>query len=83
VDGTTYENDRYWDEDISLGQVEKIEPIVAKHAAGTSVTVYYDPQNPAMSYLERLPNANLMKPMLIAGGFGILLLIAVILLLVL
>jgi hypothetical protein len=82
VDGTAYENDRYWDEDISLRQMEKVEPIVAKHAVGSSVTVYYDPQNPSMSYLERLPDTNLMKPMLIAGGVGLLIVIVILVLLV-
>lgn len=82
VNGNTYENDRYWDEEISLGQMEKIEEIVARHSVGSSVTVYYDPQNPASSYLERLPDANLMKPMMILGGIGALIIIVIIVLLV-
>lgn len=84
VDGVEYEGNRYWDEKFQIGQVEKIQQVIAKHPVGSSVTVHYNPNNPEDAFLEPLPALGLpVKPIMIAAGIGLLLLTAVIVLLIL
>ena len=74
VNGTDYENDNFWQERVQINQIEKIEALVAKYPAGSSVTVYYNPDNPSNSFLESLPEVN-FRPMIIGIAIVALLII--------
>lgn len=80
VNGVDYENDRFYDEEIQINQIEKIEAVVAKYPVGTDVTVYFEAQNPSNAYLERLPDINFNTIKFWALGIGIIILVGIALL---
>lgn len=80
VDGIEYENDRFYDEEIKINQVEKIQQVVARYPVGMNVPVYYNPNNPADSYLQSLSTVSATRAsrMLIIIAASIVVLIAVV-----
>lgn len=72
VDGTTYTNDKiYFDERLPqnrrLVEPEDADKISQKYQVGKSVSVYYDPDDPTQSALERDENPGLRLIGLNAG----------------
>lgn len=53
VNGTDYVNNRFSRHHSLINRTSVIENILAKYPVGSTVTVYYDPQNPAESFLEK------------------------------
>lgn len=80
VDGIEYENDRFYDEEIKINKVEKIQEVVARYPVGMNVPVYYNPNNPPDSYLQSLSTGSSTSAsrMLIVIAASILVLIAVV-----
>lgn len=52
VDGVEYESDRY-SSIIARGSSFWAKELVDKHPAGSAITVYYNPENPVKSVLDR------------------------------
>lgn len=52
VDGVEYESDRY-SSTMARGSSFWAKEVIDKHPAGSSITVYYNPENPAKSVLDR------------------------------
>lgn len=54
VDGITYQSNRFWSEKMQINKADKIQALVAQYPVGTQVTVYYDPNNPADAFLQKI-----------------------------
>ena len=57
--GNSYEGNRieFGSEGVRFGKRKKAEVVIARHPLGSQPTVYYDPEDPAQSVLERKWNS--------------------------
>jgi hypothetical protein len=53
VGGTTYTGTRATQMDVGAGAVSDVQKFLASRPPGSTVTVYYNPDNPADSFLEQ------------------------------
>ncbi len=53
VEGKEYTGDRIFFGEYGTGSSSSAQAVIDKYKVGTSVTVYYDPRNPANAILER------------------------------
>src|SRR5687768_5738099 len=53
VGGTLYTGTRATQMDVGVGSVADVQKFVTGHPPGAPVTVYYNPDNPADSFLEQ------------------------------
>ena len=80
VAGMEYTNDRLYDQDFKVNQPEKLEKLVAKYVEGMSVPVYYNPDNPADSYLQPftpVTSANSARLILVIAAATIIMIVAI------
>lgn len=71
VDGVDYENDRFSPIRTSDSDHDFHAAIVSRYPVGSHATIYYDPDDPSRSLVERKAQASLMT-MLISGLFGLI-----------
>lgn len=79
VNGTTYQNNRFWNESLSINQLPKIEALVAQYPPGTPVPVYYNPTNPKDAFLQRISGGSTGNNIGLIAVAGALLVVIVIL----
>jgi len=73
VDGTDYESDRY-SSTMARGSSFWAKEIIDKHPAGSSIKVYYNPNNPTISVLDRgFQNDDVWMTFLSLGLFALIL----------
>jgi len=66
VEGKDYRSDRIAVGDLRNGHVTKVKPVVNRYPAGSTVTVFYDPEEPQEALLEA-PGAALSVVATLAG----------------
>lgn len=79
VDGETYTSDSVWPgEDLSGTDEEKRRAVVDRYPEGETVEAYYDPEDPAVAFLENESRSTASITLIVFGaGFALTGLLAV------
>jgi hypothetical protein len=70
VNGIQYTGTRVTQQSFSSGALGHVKKFLADHPVGSTVTVYYDPANPASSILEKGLGSIGNKQLALVGGFA-------------
>ena len=81
VNGSQYTNNRFSHRNFLINRKGMINGILAKYPIGSNVTVYFDPQNPSESFLQKGYGSLANKIVLLVVGAVILIAVVLALLL--
>ena len=83
VNGAQYQNGRFAQRQSLISRKGMIENIVNDYPVGASVTVYYDPQNPTESFLQKGYGAATNKILYLSLLFTMVIVVAIVVILLL